>query len=485
MNRTLLFRKDMTPIKKLLYMKAAAGGTPLSEYTATGNPLSFNTNIVKPLKSLVLPWTPTQSGTGDPSPENVRPISGVSALNVWQSGKNLFGFLEYGYYSPSQGQFMRQAVNFQNVTSLPIHVMKGMVVTVSQNIQSGWDYSYEEWKVKITDTSQMIPSNLITRASNATGATHTYTVQNDCWLTVRIATSGVEYEDAKLMCNFGAEALPFVPYVPGQTYPITFPALGRNLFDEVYPDLDGTVRYRSIYVGDVTVTLSSSGTLTNGALIFLLTGQATSGASTNTNGVGRSTSRTVTATDGYITIAYCTRSSGSRTPLDDDVMLNVGTTALPYEPYTNTVYGGSLDMTTGVLTVEWKQVIASTVTYSTKSEQAGYVQIRIAPDDVGYNSDNRFIMSDMFSINAASGTLGRISWYNDRLFANVPIDQVTSYDDAGVSDWYETYKPQIICKLVTPQTIQLTPTEVASLLGDNVIWSDTNESNTAIYLKKG
>ena len=39
--------------------------------------------------------------------------------------------------------------------------------------------------------------------------------------------------------------------------------------------------------------------------------------------------------------------------------------------------------------------------------------------------------------------------------------------------------------MAEPYTVQLTPTEVNALLGDNVIWSDTNGSNTAIYLKKG
>ena len=33
--------------------------------------------------------TPTQEGTGDPSPENVRPIVGWDSVNVWRCGKNL------------------------------------------------------------------------------------------------------------------------------------------------------------------------------------------------------------------------------------------------------------------------------------------------------------------------------------------------------------------------------------------------------------
>lgn len=37
---------------------------------------------------------PTQEGTGDPSPENVRPIVGWDAVNVWRCGKNFLIFLQ-------------------------------------------------------------------------------------------------------------------------------------------------------------------------------------------------------------------------------------------------------------------------------------------------------------------------------------------------------------------------------------------------------
>ena len=39
--------------------------------------------------------------------------------------------------------------------------------------------------------------------------------------------------------------------------------------------------------------------------------------------------------------------------------------------------------------------------------------------------------------------------------------------------------------LAVPQTVQLTPTAITALLGSNTVWSDTNGSNTAVYVKKG
>lgn len=75
--------------KKLMLLGAMAGGKAVED-TATGNPLTFLTDLAKPLKSLLIPFTPKQEGSGDPSPSNVRPIVPWDGLTVWNGGKNLF-----------------------------------------------------------------------------------------------------------------------------------------------------------------------------------------------------------------------------------------------------------------------------------------------------------------------------------------------------------------------------------------------------------
>lgn len=57
-------------------------------YTVTGNPVSFETNLAKPLKGMVISFTPIQAGTGDPSPSNVRSISGWDGLTIYHSGQD-------------------------------------------------------------------------------------------------------------------------------------------------------------------------------------------------------------------------------------------------------------------------------------------------------------------------------------------------------------------------------------------------------------
>ena len=54
-----------------------------------------------PLKGLKIAIEPVQSGSGDPSPENIRPISGFTEANVTRTGKNLWDNKWADYTQPS------------------------------------------------------------------------------------------------------------------------------------------------------------------------------------------------------------------------------------------------------------------------------------------------------------------------------------------------------------------------------------------------
>ena len=57
---------------------------------ASGGIASFKSVGEVPLKSLKINFNPIQEGDGDPSPSNIRPISGWTGLNVYRNRKNLF-----------------------------------------------------------------------------------------------------------------------------------------------------------------------------------------------------------------------------------------------------------------------------------------------------------------------------------------------------------------------------------------------------------
>ena len=82
-----LFGKDISPIRKLLMMKATAMGYELM--TETGNPVTFTTDLAKAPKSLIITLEPVQAGSGDPSPTNPRSISGRSSVVLKQIAENM------------------------------------------------------------------------------------------------------------------------------------------------------------------------------------------------------------------------------------------------------------------------------------------------------------------------------------------------------------------------------------------------------------
>lgn len=77
----LNFEEDFLTTEDLLFLAGASGVKGVEE-TATGNPVTFLTDLAKPLKSLKANFIPIQSGTGDPSPTNIRPITGWTGLDV-------------------------------------------------------------------------------------------------------------------------------------------------------------------------------------------------------------------------------------------------------------------------------------------------------------------------------------------------------------------------------------------------------------------
>lgn len=71
-----------SPITRLEYLLKEWYDNESELTTLTGAIVSFIAKAVKPIKSLVVDIEPVQSGSGDPSPDNVRPITGWTGCNI-------------------------------------------------------------------------------------------------------------------------------------------------------------------------------------------------------------------------------------------------------------------------------------------------------------------------------------------------------------------------------------------------------------------
>lgn len=67
-----------------------AGALHEEEVTATGNPLSFTTDSEQVAQNVVITFESIQAGSGDPSPSNVRTISGYDSIDIAVPRKNWF-----------------------------------------------------------------------------------------------------------------------------------------------------------------------------------------------------------------------------------------------------------------------------------------------------------------------------------------------------------------------------------------------------------
>lgn len=62
--------------------------------TSVGDLVTFNTDLSAPLKSCKVSFLPVQEGEGDPSPDNVRNITGWNGVEVNRCGKNLVPWIK-------------------------------------------------------------------------------------------------------------------------------------------------------------------------------------------------------------------------------------------------------------------------------------------------------------------------------------------------------------------------------------------------------
>ena len=123
---------------ELLFLAGASGGGGV-EHTIINNPATFTTDLAKPLRKLLIPFTPVQAGTGDPSPTNVRPISGYSGLTAYRTGKNLYDATSYPL---TNGRWINGTNGAENANDLyacttgyiPCGYLAGQTVTLNKHL---------------------------------------------------------------------------------------------------------------------------------------------------------------------------------------------------------------------------------------------------------------------------------------------------------------------------------------------------------------
>jgi hypothetical protein len=135
-----------------------------------------------------------------------------------------------------------------------------------------------------------------------------------------------------------------------------------------------------------------------------------------------------------------------------------------------TVYGGSLNVTTGELTITHRSITVESVG-SVRATSANKYYWTFALPDTSVDGAN--IISSHF---IGGGTVEGRCYItgNGRSIVMVPKDQ-TLNTKALADAWCAENKPQFVYPLAEPVTVQLSPTEVNTIIGMNNITANTGD----------
>lgn len=189
-----------------------------------------------PVKELNINIIPNQSGTGDPSPTNIRPISGRTAVEIERTGKNLLDIDKYGSPLPriSNGitwSKVRDGVyhvsgtatasSYFNISftlwpdAMPCISFRGkrlFVSTTNPSVLSAIGYFREDGTYSQLTNGAVIP--------NDAGSLRAY---------VRIETGITIDTDFSVQLELGSSASAYEPF-SGATIPITFPSEAGTVY---------------------------------------------------------------------------------------------------------------------------------------------------------------------------------------------------------------------------------------------------------------
>lgn len=379
MTNALYNRLPGTTLRKLLWMNAAAAREALKAYTAGPAAVAtFETNVEKPLKKCEFAFSPVQSGSGDPSPNNVRPITGWTGVTGYRTGKNLFDksscvFSEGTTIRGNDGTETSSSSSHYTVTPIPVCPLEKYYV-------SGTIEGNANPRIYYLDRSK----NWISRSDFLNGG-RTITIPQNCYYIQIQCGTDITAANVDWMIELGETGSTFESYT-GTAIPVTFPAEAGTVYGGTVDVVSGVLT-----VTDACVTPKASGSFS------IQTDYAVQWDYTKLNYSSSNTSR-----------CLCSHNKNVDYMFSKSVFITTG--------------GG---LCVGDLFLQAIGVDKSAETFSAD-------------------------LNAYFAAQSANGT---------------PV--------------------QICGKLLTPETVQLTSQQITALKGVNNVWSNANGNTTVEYFKKG
>jgi hypothetical protein len=200
--------------------------------TVTGSIASFPDGADGiPVKNLTVAIEPVQSGSGNPSPDNVRPISGWTGANVTRCGKNLFDPNVYTDYLQEDGSVKAPVYQLYN-QQIPLpKSIDGVTCTFSAKIKiiSG-STTAKNVRVSAINTQSGEAIGGLVNSTEYTESKVTFVATPNTALRIGYGDGSlgvVQIKDVQLEIGSGTGG--FEPY-NATTIPITFPSEAGTVY---------------------------------------------------------------------------------------------------------------------------------------------------------------------------------------------------------------------------------------------------------------
>ena len=345
---------------------------------------------------------------------------------------------------------------------------------------------------------------------------------NSSWLRIQIPTSGTTVNNLKIYpfwCLSSNKLTQYEPYT--NICPISgwdevdVTRTGKNLVNK-----DTLVQGSISYGNDTTVptrlrsevfavkpSTTYSAKVTSEKTLYVYEADYYSHLPTNSDSwVGYRTINSASGTftppsDAYF-VKILVRVSDNSTiyPSDvNDLYLNEGSSIVeePYNGATYTTdldgtrYGGTLDATTGVLTIDKKMYpIETNITYTHPSDWKVGAWYCTPTNNSDMKSISGFgTLADAISNIALVDTPANIASMSKQNIAfgignerNIFFYLGAEYDtQEKIKQVLSDSNAYYVAELATPQVVQLTPTQVSTVLGTNNLWNQMNSNNELAY----
>lgn len=416
---------------------------------------------------------------------NLCPISGHTGVDAYVDGKNLLSDIKndwsfiggsYGYIGGVVPKAQTAIMSFTDKdTSVDISdISIGFVYdnTSIGQLATKFRWTMQAGTVK-SDTTNVAQNDSTTLCQNVM----IYPKSQEAWDRL--------FARYNIQVELGTTSSAYNPYVTTK-YQVSFPAVGANQWDEElesgYLGVNGTT---IAYIADNSRIRSKNWIpvlpnttycyVSGGAGAIMIGSEDTTGQHCSVLFTQDTIANYKTFTTGANThyLKFCPRSSYGST-YNHDIAINYPSSVTTYEPYTTTVYSGTLDLVSGELVVDRAMVDLGTLnwTYFNIAEHYRFVAYPQGIKDFGSNVNANIICSS-YAVDTANNVFNNVTDKRISSGGGAVLLFDSAYTDA-TSFKTAMSGVQLVYELATPITYHLTPQQIHMLVRDNTIWSDAD-----------